>query len=144
MVRRDKNIWETVMILAMVFSMAFMSLTATVEASRPAKAERARIATAYGKLPLYFIKNTGQVDKRVMYYEKGSAHSTYFTKDGVYIVLRQTEKKSRAKGIKAEVRSEVVRLTFLNPDSNAEIVAEGRQKGRVNYFIGGACQESCV
>ena len=39
----------------------------------------------YGKLPLYFIQNNGQVDGRIRFYEKGSGHATFFTKRGIYL-----------------------------------------------------------
>ena len=32
---------------------------------------RAKIIEGYGKVPLHFIRNDGQIDKRVKYYEKG-------------------------------------------------------------------------
>jgi len=58
------------------------------EAGKAADAEKnAQVVSAYGKLPLYFIQNDGQVDKKVKFYEKGSGHATYFTKDGVYLSL---------------------------------------------------------
>ena len=51
------------------------------------EAARARIDESYGKLPLSFIRNDGQMDSKVEYYERGSGHSTYFTKEGVYLEL---------------------------------------------------------
>ena len=39
----------------------------------------ARVNDAYGKLPLYFIKNDGQLDKKVDYYVKGAGYTIYFT-----------------------------------------------------------------
>ena len=53
---------------------------------------KAQIQESYGKLPLYFIQNDGQVDERVKFYEKGSGHATFFTKEGVYISLVRGEK----------------------------------------------------
>jgi len=41
----------------------------------------------YGKLPLYFIQNDGQMDEQVKFYEKGSGHAMFFTEDGVYLSL---------------------------------------------------------
>ena len=55
----------------------------------PAKVQ---VQETYGKLPLYFIQNDGQVDEKVKFYEKGSGHATYFTKEGVYISLARGEK----------------------------------------------------
>ena len=59
---------------------------------------KVKVQEAYGKLPLYFIQNNGQVDEKVRFYEKGTGHSTFFTKEGVYISLsnsRQAISSSR-------------------------------------------------
>ena len=53
---------------------------------------KVQVQEPYGKLPLYFIQNDGQVDEKVKFYEKGSGHATYFTKEGVYITLVRGEK----------------------------------------------------
>ena len=55
--------------------------------------EKAQVMKTYGKLPLYFIENDGQIDKKVRYYERGSGHSSFFTKDGVSISLTRSTKK---------------------------------------------------
>src|SRR4051812_7602934 len=43
------------------------------------QATRARLAKSYGKLPLSFIANRGQLDRRVAYYVPGRDKSLYFT-----------------------------------------------------------------
>ena len=48
------------------------------------EATKGRIHENYGKLPLSFIQNDGQIDENVKFYERGSRHSTYFTSEGVY------------------------------------------------------------
>ncbi len=59
---------------------------------------KVQIQETYGKLPLYFIRNDGQVDEKVKFYEKGSGHATYFTKEGVYIqVVRGERSDDRSK-----------------------------------------------
>ncbi|UJS20680.1 MAG: hypothetical protein L3J18_17630 [Candidatus Brocadia sp.] len=54
---------------------------------KPDELARLKAAESYGKLPLSFIRNDGQVDGRVRYYERGAGHATYFTKRGVYLSL---------------------------------------------------------
>lgn len=49
----------------------------------------------YGKLPLFFIQNDGQMDERVKFYEKGSGHAMFFTKDGVHILLTPAKPRIR-------------------------------------------------
>ena len=42
---------------------------------------------SFGKLPLYFVENQGQLDERVAYYIQGSDKTLYFTPDGVTFAL---------------------------------------------------------
>ncbi len=70
---------------------------------------KARVQDIYGKLPLYFIQNDGQVDEGVKFYERGGGHSLYFTKRGVYLSLVRMQ------------RSE---------DSNKETKGSGHMSGR--------------
>ncbi|MBF0317718.1 MAG: SBBP repeat-containing protein, partial [Nitrospirae bacterium] len=108
--------------------------TTAVDAKPP---DDKTVSTAYMKLPLYFIENNGQVDKRVRFYEKGASHATYFTNDGVYITLTQAVKsKAKSKDPSTGVKQETIKLSFKGANSNVEIVPEAMQGGRVNYFIG--------
>ncbi len=135
------------------------------------EAAKIRVQETYGKLPLSFIKNSGQMDKKVKYYERGSGHSTYFTKEGVYLELTYSEQptvgskqevegnlkletgnselrtpKSPIANRKSEIvnptpnpelpnlKSEVIKLIPLNANKDTEIIAEGLQEGKINYF----------
>ena len=51
------------------------------------EAIRQQIRETYGKLPLYFIQNQGQLDPRVAYYIQGGDKSIYFTGSGVTFSL---------------------------------------------------------
>jgi len=113
------------------------------------KAEKKSIIYDYGNLPLYFIKNDGQIDNKVKFYEKSSGHSIFFTEDGIYMTMtknlvegklsidnpKKFNDELKAKNTK-KAKSEVVKLTPLNAKKKVEIVAENEQSGRVNYFIG--------
>jgi hypothetical protein len=79
---------------------------------------------AYAKLPLSFVPNTGQLDRRVRYSAQAGGASFYFTRKAAVIAL--------AKGKK----SVALHLAFLG--ANPEPRIEGRQlgTGRVNYLIG--------
>ncbi len=47
--------------------------------SQPQAVSKARLQAGFGKMPLYFVENRGQVDSRVAYYVRGSDKSIYFT-----------------------------------------------------------------
>ncbi len=114
-----------------ILSLLLLSFYTEVSAKENAPVDESaklRIQETYGKLPLYFIKNDGQVDEKVKFYEKGSGHATYFMKEGVYITL--------VRGDKGDMTSQLIKLTFLNANPNPEIIAADQQEGKVNYFIG--------
>ena len=127
--------------------------TGAPSAPVPAGEKHAQVASGYGKLPLSFIQNDGQVDKKVKFYEKGSGHTTYFTKDGVYLSLvggagetpspvsvingpnDAAEQKPQKPGAQ-NPQAVLIKLMPLGANKNPKIVAEGVQEGKVNYFIG--------
>ncbi len=99
------------LLLSFLLIIFFMGEATANVKSGAEEAAKARIQETYGKLPLYFIKNDGQVDEKVKFYEKGSGHATYFTKEGVYITLVRGEKlEDRSK--KSDDRSEKLEDTF--------------------------------
>ncbi len=110
------------------------------------EARRAEVMGAYARLPLYFIRNDGQTDSRVTFYERGAGHATFFTKDGLVISLRRSEARRRGPGHGADTAAnhengkrvaEAVALSFVGADKGgAKMTASAPMKGRVNYFIG--------
>jgi|WetSurMetagenome_2_1015567.scaffolds.fasta_scaffold28967_2 hypothetical protein len=82
------------------------------------------------KLPLSFIKNDGQKDPSILYYEQGRGHATAFSKEGIFFSFSKLSKiKDNGQS------SEIVTLTPLNA-SLATIEAVEQREGKVNYFIG--------
>ncbi|MCC7239491.1 MAG: hypothetical protein IT421_08320, partial [Candidatus Brocadia sp.] len=76
-------IMDTALTLA---SAKHQAASGSVASSNPQSTEDAapsRVVETYGKLPLYFIRNDGQMDGEVKFYEKGSGHATFFTGRGV-------------------------------------------------------------
>jgi hypothetical protein len=112
------------------------------------KETKTKTEEVYGKLPLSFIQNNGQTDKKVKFYEKGAGHATFFTEEGVYLQLVRSQKKedgqTKDKRQKTDkftadkkiVKSNVVKIIPLNANPNPQIIAEATQGGKVNYFIG--------
>ena len=45
--------------------------------------QQATLSEAYGKLPLYFIENQGQLDPKVKFYLQASGGSLLFTEEGM-------------------------------------------------------------
>src|SRR5437867_1428411 len=63
---------------------------AKIPPSRSAVATKAQVQAGFGKLPLYFIENRGQVDDPVAYYVQGRDTTLYFT-PGSHVRPQQPE-----------------------------------------------------
>jgi uncharacterized repeat protein (TIGR01451 family) len=143
------NLRKTVMLFGIGLLIAGASQPATlnrIELSNGQKvigasgAADTQAPLAYAPLPLYFIQNTGQVNQRVKFYEKGSGHATYFTQEGVYLDLfgahRAATKTSNPSSAVPPLQQARLHLLFLGADKDPKVTADGLLKGRINYFIG--------
>ena len=110
------------------------------QASSPVRAE-----SSFGRVPLAFVANEGQIDRAIDYYVPGSEKSLYFGSDGITFVLRQPSLSAapRDPGPIAGRREQdrdletwSVKLDFVG--SNPEVKPVGRDKsdGVVSYFKG--------
>ncbi len=75
-------------IFLFLLSVSFLAVSG---AATPGKADKESILEAYGKLPLYFIENKGQLDPRVRFYVKTSGQTLYFTDEGIVFDLLRGE-----------------------------------------------------
>jgi hypothetical protein len=117
----------TRVIVLIAFLTTIFSLQAISATPDKLKAQ-ARIMSSLGSLPIYFIKNQGQLDEDVAYYVKGSDKDLYFTADGITIVLKSQEGD--------EVKRWAVKLEFI--DANRAVKPEGQEQQRAvfSYFKG--------
>src|SRR5262245_42833504 len=65
--------------------------------AKSASANNERVQSLFGKLPLYFIENQGQLDERVAYYLPGRMASVYFSSQGLTYALTADNKKRSTK-----------------------------------------------
>jgi Beta-propeller repeat len=115
----------------------FIPPPASVEVSQ---AERSRVAEAFGRLPLYFIANQGQVDdEQVSFYVKGADKTLYFTPDGITFALKGASAKSE-QGHESEDGDEPsrwsIKLDFLGANSRVKPEGEDQQHAVFSYFTG--------
>jgi len=122
-------------------------ITANQNKIKVTASEKAKVIKTYGKLPLYFIENKGQVDEKVSFYERGAGHATFFTSKGVVIGLTKRDVKAEKtalhggiKDLKAKkpekVTTEAVALSFVGANNKAKITAGDKKTGHANYFVG--------
>ncbi len=110
--------------------------------------------TYFGKMPLVFIPNQGQVDEQVAYYVQGKDTAIYFTPGGITFALteqaesntpihRLAPKRSTPEISSAAPKEEkptttrwVVKLEFIGADKNVKPLGEAETGGVVSYFRG--------
>ena len=115
----------------------------------------------FGKIPLYFVTNQGQVNGQAKFYAKASRYTLWMTKEGlVFDSTRPTQERhtppfghpfqegsnriphspyspySTYFTHSPKLERAVSRLVFLDADRNPEIAAIEPAKLKVNYFIG--------
>jgi hypothetical protein len=120
---------------------------------------QAHTEQAFGKLPLYFVENQGQLDGRVAYYIQGSDKTIYFTPDGVTFALtapltpsaslragptfspRESEFNSLRPHLGEGPGERVpqrwaVKLDFVNANPNARPIGQDKTEAVISYFKG--------
>ncbi|HVG29617.1 MAG TPA: SBBP repeat-containing protein [Pyrinomonadaceae bacterium] len=116
---------------------------------RPSAADpalRARVAAAYGQLPLSFVANEGQFDREVKFSSRGGGYELYLTRAEAVLSLgghaaREEERRGahapESDDASAAPRSRaVLRMKLSGARRGARASGEGQLPGRVNYLIG--------
>ena len=108
----------------------------------------------FGKIPLFFIPNKGQLDSAVSYYVQGKDQTLYFTADGIIFALtKQAEEnedskkigpkrpsrrigKPRLKEKRSDLERWAVRLDFIGASGKIKPEAKDETGATVSYFKG--------
>ena len=117
-------------------------------------AAKNRITKAYGRLPLRFEANRGQVDSRVDFIARGSGYSLFLSPSEAVLSLSAAAKKdppalvtdaagpaaaglTRARFSTDPTRKPaIVRMTLVDANANAEVAATEALPGTANYLLG--------
>jgi Leucine-rich repeat (LRR) protein len=91
--------------------------------------KKAAVVPGFGKIPLYFIANQGQVDEQTLFYARTSRYTLWVTKQGLVF-------DSIKKGDGKIDKRDVSRFIFLNANPCPGIAAEKPSAHRVNYLQG--------
>jgi hypothetical protein len=127
---------------------------ASVPMHAPPAVDRAAILESFGRMPLYFVENQGQMDSQVAYYVQGSDKTIYFTPDGVTFALtapvqragEETAQIQRDRGLPSRLPDPAaeppptsrwaVRLEFVGANPEARPVGEEQTGAIISYFKG--------
>ena len=106
---------------------------------------------SFGKIPLYFIANEGQVHRKAKFYAKASRYTLWLTEEGlVFDSCTRTETRQERAGNplpggvaegrggleSVKLTRSVSRLMFIGANKNPEIIPIKEAKLKVNYFKG--------
>ncbi|MBI3909560.1 MAG: SBBP repeat-containing protein [Armatimonadetes bacterium] len=109
-------------------------------ASQPDAAARVRLEARFGRMPLSFIENCGQLDPHVAYYVQGRDKSLYFTSRGITFGLagpRGERRRQRRRNEQPAARTGwAVRLDFVGARPDARPRGQMRTSTVVSYFRG--------
>jgi len=129
-------------IFLFLFSVVFLAVSG---AATPGKVAKESLLGAYGKLPLYFIENKGQLDPKVRFYVKTSGQTLYFIDEGIVFDLLRKEKDAGKSTEGAENGHQITgvktgrlvfNLRFENAEQGVSVEGLGRQDAGINYFVG--------
>lgn len=114
-------------------------------AATPADATlRSRIADRFGRLPLSFEANEGQIDQAVKFLSRGQGYDLFLTNTEAVLALRKPRPMRLAKDSQppttpaaGEVREgSVLRLKMIGANAAAKVEGRDELPGKVNYFSG--------
>jgi hypothetical protein len=117
------------------FAFALVSLAAGVWAGEaigraqvPAE-KRPQAVASYGRLPLHFERNQGQIDERVKFVARGSGYELFLTSTESVLVLHRAEAA-------ASRTSTIVRIKLLGANPHPAFEGSGELSGKSHYLIG--------
>ena len=99
----------------------------------PAETRPSQVTSAYGKLPIRFEINEGQVGTEVKFIARGGGYKLYFTAEGPIIALQRRKPR---KSVSAASESALIRLHMVGSIPSPEISLGEELPGATNYFIG--------
>jgi len=99
----------------------------------PDEAAKARVAQAYGKLPMAFEANTGQTDEQVKFIARGAGYSLFLTPtESVFLLSREPSRTVNG----SEDKPAVLRMKLVGANAGATGQGMDEMETKVNYFIG--------
>jgi hypothetical protein len=136
---------RTLLILcAATLSFSGIAATAQTSAARsPGVPSPAKVAPNYGKLPLRFEPNRGQVDPSIQFLARGSHYSVLLQPRVATLVLNSEDsspQKRHLHGKPATTSSASIRMTLEGANTQATLSPERALPGYVNYLSGDKSQ----
>ncbi len=121
-------------LLLVLFFLGFSSaLSPSIKIER---ASKLKVLASYGKLPLSFIENRGQVREEAFYYVKGRQGSIYFTREGIVYDLFSDAVLPPKAMHNTETRRLSFTLKLTGANEGVMVIGLNELPGKAHYFIG--------
>jgi hypothetical protein len=109
-------------------------VASSTEPTADSQSSKTEINEAYGKLPLSFEANAGQLDKRVQFTSRGAGYNLFLTSNEAVMSLRQTSTtKNPARPFST---NSILRMKLLGANEDARVAGDEQLNGTINYFNG--------
>ena len=116
------------------------------EITEPDGAAKIRVVEGYGKLPLHFEANQGQVDERVRFLSRGSGYNLLLTSNEAVLTLsrrendntrnRAAEREDRKRGGESLIQTGTLWMRWEGANQESKVEGVERLDGKSHSFIG--------
>ena len=133
---RDRGIAARIVLIAS-FCVASVCAMAAVPPNLPTPPAPVDPRDAYGRLPIVFEGNHGQVDPQAKYLARGPGYSFFLTQDGAILSLSRSGQIVPKAGAKSSGdHAALVAMTFIGANKNAVLSGERDLASQSHYFKG--------
>ena len=118
------------------------TLSHSANPSSPAKSREGQLGERYGKLPLSFEENQGQVYEKVKFLSRGSGYTLFLTPTEAVLTLsaqsakNEDRRATRTARRSPRTRRTVLRMKLVGANPLAQVAGLEELPGKSNYFIG--------
>lgn len=106
-------------------------------------ANQARVAEAFGKLPLSFEVNQGQVEKQVSFFSRGSGYDLFLTSNEAVLSInvpslqqQHTTHTNAQADPPAQTKRDVLRMKLPGANPSTRVTGLDELPGKSNYLLG--------
>ena len=124
-------------VLLNVASVHVYSLSGYDDKAPAFRRDLAKVKESYSRIPLSFVANYGQADKKVKFTSRGSGYSLALTPTTFTLaVVDQRNKNNEESKVQSRPSASVIQATLLGGNAAANLTGLERLLTRTNYFIG--------
>ena len=126
----------TIILITFTFGVPALAQTDSYDLFADSNDYAIKSLESYGKLPIVFIQNQGQLDERVKYYAKTAKQLIYLTQERIVFDYTRYEGEQQAEVSGKKASRLVFSLEFIDANSSPIMLGIGKDDAIVNYLIG--------